>query len=359
MTPQDIAQYRLYNQQIAASQFNEPGQVVAWLGAMQAQDYPGAKWSIGLRLPAATEAGVEQAIAARSIVRTWPMRGTLHFVAAEDVRWLLQLLTPRVIAQTAGRYRQLELDEAAFARSKELFVQALQGGRQLTRDEMFTVLERAGVSPAGQRGYHILVRCAQDGLICFGPPQGKQQTFTLLDEWLPPAKKLGRDEALAELTRRYFTGHGPATIQDLAWWSGLTLTDARAGLEQVKGQLRQETVNGQTYWMSPDMPALTKDAPTVYLLPGFDEYLLGYTDRSAVLEAVHAPKIQPGSNGMFSPTIVIEGRVAGVWKRTLKKDTVTLNLSPFAPFSPAQRQAIGAAAERYRTFVGISAAVVS
>lgn len=354
MTPNDIANYRLANQHIAAPRLKEPGQVVVWLGAMQAQDYAGAKWSIGLRLPNATDADIEQAIADRTIVRTWPMRGTLHFVAAADVRWLLKLLTPRVIAQTAGRSRQLELDEAIFARSKELFAGALQGGKHLTRAEMQQLLEEDGISTAGQRGYHILVRSAQDGLICFGVPQGKQQTFTLLDEWIAPTKDLERDEALAELARRYFTGHGPATIRDLAWWSGLTLTDARAGLEQVKTQLRQETVNGQTYWLSPETPILAGASPTAYLLPGFDEYLLGYTNRSIVLEPAHAPKIVPGNNGVFMPTVVINGQVAGLWKRTLKKDTVTITLSPFASFSQTESQAIHPAAERYRRFAGLS-----
>jgi hypothetical protein len=359
MTPQDIAQSRLYQQQIASTKFKAPGQVVAWLGALQAQDFAGAKWSIGLRLPEATEAGIEQAIAAKTIVRTWPMRGTLHFVAAEDARWMLKLLTPRIIAQTAGRHRQLELDEATFARSKELFAQALQGGQQLTRDEMQQLLEGANISTAGQRGYHILVRSAQDGLICFGVPSGKQQTFTLLDEWTPATKSLERDEALAELAKRYFMSHGPATIQDLAWWSGLTLTDARAGLEQVKSKLSQETVNGQTYWLSPDMPVIEADSPTAYLLPGFDEYMLGYTDRSAIVEAIHAQKIVPGKNGVFNPTIVIDGKVMGTWKRTVKKDTVTITLSPFASFSQAQNRAIGVAAEHYGRFVGTSNLVVS
>ncbi|NJN96892.1 MAG: winged helix DNA-binding domain-containing protein [Anaerolineales bacterium] len=356
MTNLDIINRRLNNQHIAAPRVQEPGQVVAWLGAMQAQDYAGAKWSMGLRLPDATDVDIEQAIAAKTIVRTWPMRGTLHFVAAADIRWLLKLLTPRVIAQTAGRYRQLELDEATFARSKELFAGALQGGQQLTRTEMQQILEEAGIATTGQRGYHILVRSAQDGLICFGVPQGKQQTFTLLDEWLAPTPARERDEALAELARRYFIGHGPATIHDLARWAGLTLTDARVGLAQVKTQLRQETVNDQTYWLPPDIPTLPEHSPAAYLLPGFDEYLLGYTDRSAVLAPAHAPKVVPGNNGVFMPTVVLNGQVAGLWKRTLKKDTLTLTLSPFASFSQAETQAIHLAAERYRRFVG--AAVV-
>ena len=359
MTPQDIAQYRLYYQQIAKTKFKAPSQVVSWLGALQAQDYAGAKWSIGLRLPDATDIDIEQAIADKTIIRTWPMRGTLHFVAPEHVRWMLELLTPRIIAQSAGRYRQLELDDVIFSRSKELFAKALQGGKQLTRDEMHQLLERANISTEGQRGYHILCRSAQDGLICFGAPSGKQQTFTLLDEWTPPTKSLERDEALAELVKRYFTSHGPATLPDFVWWSGLTVTDAKAGLEMVKSQLIQEIVNGQTYWMSPDMPVIADNSPTTYLLPGFDEYMLGYTDRTAVLEAIHSQKITPGNNGMFSPTIVIDGKVAGTWKRTFKKDTVVMAVSSFTSFSEAQSRAISAAAKRYSTFVGMSPMIVS
>jgi hypothetical protein len=358
MTPQDIAQYRLYNQQIARTRFNTPGQVVSWLGALQAQDYAGAKWSVGLRLPDATNTDIEQAIADKTIIRTWPMRGTLHFVEAADVHWLLALLAPRVIAQTAGRYRQLELDEATFARSKALFVKTLEGGQQLTRDELYQLLEEAGISTAGQRGYHMLGRAAQDRLICFGVPSGKQQTFVLLDEWAPQTKKLERDEALAELARRYFTSHGPASLPDFARWAGLTVTDATAGLEMVKSDLTQETVNGQTYWLPLDMPAMVDEPPAIYLLPGFDEYMLGYKDRSAILDPAYAQKIVPGNNGIFYPTIVIEGRVAGVWKRTFKKDTVVIETSPFTPLSEAQKQAISAAAEHFGRFVGLSPRVV-
>lgn len=381
MTLSEITRLRLYNQRIAATHFTTPGEVVAWLGAMQAQDYAGAKWSIGLRLPEATDEMIEQAIAAKTIVRTWPMRGTLHFVAPEDARWLLTLLTPRVIAQTAGRYRQLQLDEAIFARSKELFAKALQGGKQLTREEMYQLLERDNISAEGQRGYHILCRSAQDGLICFGAPSGKQQTFTLLEEWAPQAKLLEREEALATLTRRYFTGHGPATVPDFAWWAGLTLTEARAGLELVKSNLHQETIGGQTYWLAPETPGIAthspsvmeplhpeyagieggrgsitgrmadKASPPIFLLPGFDEYMLGYKDRRVILEAIHAQKIVPGNNGIFNPTLVIEGKVVGIWKRTFKKETVIITVSPFEALSEAEKEAIGPVAERYGRFV--------
>jgi hypothetical protein len=349
----DIALFRLVNQGIATPTFALPGEVVSWLGALQAQDYSGALWSIGLRMASATERAVEQALAQRAIVRTWPMRGTLHIVAAQDVRWLLALLTPRMIAQTASRYRQLELDEATFARSKEVFARALQGGKQLTREEMLQFLEQANIATTGQRGYHILARAAQDGLICFGAPSGKQQTFALLDEWVAPTPTLARDEALAELTRRYFTSHGPATLQDLVRWAGVTVAEAKVGLAAATQSLIQTTIDGQSYWMADSPRVPSNGDTTVHLLPGFDEFILGYGDRSAMLDPAYAQRICPGGNGVFNPTLVIDGKVAGTWKRSFKKGAVLIELAPFRSLTPVENQAISAAADRYGEFLGL------
>jgi hypothetical protein len=352
----NIGLARLTNQRITSRPFAQPSQVVAWLGAMQAQDYTGVLWSIGLRMSEATEQSVEQALAERSFVRTWPMRGTLHFVAAADVRWMLALLTPRMVAQTASRYRQLELDEATFARSKELFVTLLQGGKQLTRDELYQHLEQANITPTGQRGYHLLGRAAQDALICFGAPRGKEQTFTLLDEWIPPTKSLTREEALSELARRYVTSHGPVTLQDLVRWAGITVAEAKAGLAMVGGELIQETIDGQGYWLPYTSPEATANTTAAHLLPGFDEYLLGYGDRSAVLDPAYANLICPGGNGVFRPTLVINGQVVGTWKRLLKKGKVVITPNPFTSFADAERAALVTAAERYTTFLGLQLA---
>jgi hypothetical protein len=357
MITYEITHLRLRNQRIACTSFTAPGEVVAWLGAMQAQDYAGAKWSIGLRLADSTDAAIEQAIAARTIVRTWPMRGTLHFVAPADARWMLALLTPRIIAGSARRMHQLELDEATIARSKELFARGLEGDRRLTRDEMYQLLERAGISTAGQRGYHMLARAAQDAVICFGAPSGKEQTFVLLDEWAPQAKSLTGEEALAELTRRYFTSHGPATLQDFMWWSGLAAADAKRGLEAARPALSQETIDGRVYWLSPQAPSIRNPQPTIYVLPGFDEYLLGYRDRSAVLDPAFARQVCPGGNGVFFPTIVIDGRVVGTWKRTLKKGKIVMTPSPFYGMSEVEYGAFAKAAERYGAFMGLPVAV--
>jgi hypothetical protein len=354
MTISDVARLRLNNQHIARAKFERPGDVVARLGAVQAQDYLGSLWAVGLRLRNAVEADIEQALADRTIIRTWPMRGTLHFVAAADARWMLELLTPRVVANNSQRLlRQFDLDESAFARSKDLFERALEGGKRLTRNAMYKALEAGGVSAAGQRGLHILWRLAQDGVVCFGARQGKQQTFVLLDEWAPKAKRMSRDESLAELAKRYFTSRGPATLQDFAWWSGLTIADAGAGIDMAKRSLAKEAINGQTYWLASSMTFTKDPSPTAYLLPAYDEYTVAYKDRSAVLDPAYA-KLPNYGHGIFNPTIVMDGQVVGTWKRALKKGSLTITPSSFAILKRAETRAISKAASRYGKFLGAS-----
>jgi hypothetical protein len=351
----DIACRRLLNQHIAQTTFEKPGDVVAWLGAVQAQDYLGALWAVGLRTRHAAEADIEQAIADKTIVRTWLMRGTLHFVAPADARWMLKLLTPRVVAATARRHlQQYDLDDATIAHCREVILDALQGGKQMARSAMHEVLGAAHIPTANQRGLHILWRLAQEGVICFGARKGKQQTFALLDEWAPAAKTMERDEALAELAQRYFTSHGPATLQDLVWWSGLTTADARAGLEMAKPHLANETVDGKTYWRSQTMPVVKDVPPTAYLLPNYDEYLVGYKDRSAVYDPAHA-KLATSSTGIFTSAMVLNGQVVGIWKRAFKNGSVVITLSPFAALAKAEYQAFVEAAKRYGAFLDLPA----
>ncbi|HYG64018.1 MAG TPA: winged helix DNA-binding domain-containing protein [Thermoanaerobaculia bacterium] len=350
----DIAHRRLRSQRIAGTGFKKPGEVVAWLGAVQAQDYLGSLWALGTRMKTATEEAVEQAIADRTVVRTWPMRGTLHFVAPADVRWMLALLTPRVIAGTQWRYRQLDLDQALFDRSRDLLTRTLEGGRQITRGALFEILDAAGIATTGQRGINILNRLAMDGLLCFAARQGKQPAFALLEEWVPPGRMLERDEALAELAGRYFTSHGPATLQDFTWWSGLTVADTKLGIELAGSRLEKEVFEGRDYW-SVAAETGTGPAPRAYLLPPFDEYTVAYKDRSAVLDPAHGGVMS--SNGIFYPTIVLDGQVIGTWKRTFKKGSVVIALSPYAPIKKKDRKAVAEAAERYGAFLGMPAVV--
>lgn len=356
MTTMDIPQQRLLNQHLAAPTFTDPHDVVRWFGAVQAQDYLGSLWAIGLRMQQATDRIIERAIADRTIVRTWPMRGTLHFVAAEDIRWILALTAPRMLARMAGRFRQLELDDTVFDASRTLLTNSLQGGNQLTRDVIYKLLESNGISPAGQRGIHILGRLSLEGTICFAAREGKQFTFALFDEWVGESRRLERDEALAEMTKRYFTSHAPATIQDFVWWSGLTVKDARAGLELVGRSLVGEIIDGRAYWLSPDPIQPAGTSTMGYLLPYYDEYTVAYKDRSALLDPEFA-RLTTSGNGILYPTIVVDGRVVGTWRRTIKRDAVVINLQPFGGLTDAQMQTIGAAADRYGKFLGLNASI--
>ncbi|MFN2512375.1 MAG: winged helix DNA-binding domain-containing protein [Pyrinomonadaceae bacterium] len=352
MTSLDVARLRLHNQHLSSTAFKKPADVVKWLGAVQAQDYYGAKWAIGQRMVGATDDAIEKAFADGRILRTHIMRPTWHFVAPADIRWMLRLTAPRVNASNGHYHRQLELDDAVFRRSNKALAASLRGGIQLTRDALRNILEQAGVSTQGLRFVHILARAEIDGVICSGARRGKQFTYALLDERAPHTKALAADEALADLTQRYFTSHGPATLQDFVWWSGLTTADARAGIDMIQRRLVQEVIDGQTYWLPPSMPSRQGSSRTAYLLPAYDEYLVAYKDRSAALGTKSGKRAAPG-NAVFSSSIVIGGRVVGYWKRSFKQDSVVIAVSPVAPFSKADARAVDEAAQRYGSFLGM------
>ena len=353
MTGMNIGRVRLANQHVTRPTLDDPAEVVRHLGAVQAQDFLGGLWAVGLRTRGATESVVEDAIARRAIIRTWPMRGTLHFVTAEDARWMTSLMSPRVLAGAASRFRQLELDANTFARSADVAVRALEGGKCVRRDAMYSQWNDAGIPTHDSRGLHILGYLAQTGVLCFGPRDGKQHTFTLLEEWLPAVRARDRDEALGELARRYFTSHGPATVHDLAWWSGLTLADLRIGLEHAKPQLESTEIGDRTFWFAPS--ATPRPAKTAYLLPAWDEFTVGYRDRNDMLDSKYAVRVNAGG-GVLRPVTVIDGQVLGTWQRTLGKGGVTVEPTWFKTIAPDARRAFDAAIDRYARFIGMEAA---
>jgi hypothetical protein len=354
MTRLDIARQRLRNQHIAEARLRKPGDVVGWLGAVQAQDYAGAKWALGLRLQGATDDDIDQAFADGSVLRTHLMRPTWHFVAPVDIHWLLALTAPRVHAVNAFMYRKLELDSAILKRSSAALAKALRSGNQLTRDELRGVLQKAGIATDdGLRLAYILMHAELDGVVCSGARRGKQFTYALVKERAPHAKTLGRDEALAELAGRYFMSRGPATVQDFAKWSGLTITDAKRGLEAVTAQLRQEVVDGQAYWFSTSTPSAKDASPTAYLLSIYDEYISGYKDRRAIGEAEVGAKLSALGNAL-SYIIVVDSQIVGTWKRTLRKDAVVIETNLFTRLTTAENRAVAVAAQRYGDFLQLS-----
>jgi len=339
-------------QRIGHKPFASPDATVRWFGAVQAQDYLGSLWAIGLRTRAATEASVERALAERSIVRTWPLRGTLHFVAAEDARWMLNLCAPRTLARNARRLKQeYGIDGPLIARSAKVVTDALSGSNGLSRPDLYRRLESAGIATGASRGLHLLWWHAHEGLICLGPRAGKQQTFVLLDEWLPATTPKSRDDALAELARRYFTSHGPATARDFAWWSGLAAADAEIARESIAHELQSITIDAQMYWQAAGTPA-ARTQPGCHLLPAYDEYTVAYQDRSAVISSHIAARADSG-RGIFYPAIVVDGQVAGTWSRQLQKASVAISCRPFARLDRDQSRQLAVAAQRYAQFLGL------
>jgi Winged helix DNA-binding domain len=347
VTLQDILQTRLINQRVSGSRIKDITTLTHWFGAIQAQDYYGSLWAISLRTGFPSEEKILKAVADRLIVRSWPMRGTIHYVAAEDLRWMLALLSDRVLARCKGLFRSSELTGKVFSNAEKFLVTKLRGRRSMTRAEVYEVWEKNKIPTDNQRGLHILMLLALNGIICYGSHRGAQPTFALLDEWLPSFPKLTREEALRELATRYFQSHGPATLRDFTWWSGLSATDAKKAVALVEDKFHQEIVGGQPYWLGHHV---ARAKSSLRLLPAYDEYTVAYKDRSAFLDPAYGDL---SGNGIFRPVILDHGILIGIWKRTILKDRVEIKATPFKSFTKIQKEGIGNAAAQYGAFLGM------
>jgi hypothetical protein len=346
----DIALIRLRNQRLVGPGLDTPAAVVGWLGAVQSQDYGGAKWALGQRMKRASDAAIERAFDAGEILRTHVLRPTWHFVLPSDIRSLLELTAPRVKAAMRYYDRQLELDDASFARCHEAIRGGLKGERHLTRNELGRVLFEAGIEAQGQRLGHIMMRAELDAVICSGPRRGKQFTYALMDERVPASPTFAREDALAELTRRYFMSHGPALAQDFAWWSGLTISDANQGLELARESLSELTVESRTYWYagSARPPKVTR--PILHLLPNYDEHLVAYKERSAAFDRERVASLGRRENVLANHLITLNGQVVGGWRREGSKPGAAIETTLIAKLNAAERKALQAAEARLTKF---------
>ena len=347
----DIARLRLSAHHMTNNLFDTPEEVARHMVAMQAQDYEGGLWSLGLRTKKSTRADVEQAIRNRKIIRTWPMRGTLHVVHADDVWWLLDLLAPRATAAAASRrVNQLGLTDEIVAEAEMVLRSELKGGKSIARGKVVELLAAnvRGIKIDTQHTQHLMRNFGERGVICFGPHEGKQPTFVLLEEWVPRRETKPHSEALAELAKRYFTSHGPASLKDFVGWGKMTMIDARTGLEAAKKDLTEVSIEGETYYCAPNL--VPAKPSSILLLPGFDEYLLGYKNRDAILLKEHAGKVVPGGNGMFLATVLEDGQVIGLWKRRILRNDVVFTYDYFVDGKGLTDQAEA----RYKSFMGVA-----
>jgi hypothetical protein len=334
---------------------------VRWLVGVQSQDYPGAKWGLGQRTRNIKDADLDRLYNQGAILRTHVMRPTWHLVLPDDIRWMLSLTAPRVKAIQAHYDRALEIDQKLLRRTFTVIEKAVRDGSYKTRSELADALERDGIPARGQRLGHLVAYAELDALIVSGPLRGKQFTYALLDERAPSARRLGREEALAELTLRYFTGHGPAQVNDFAWWSGLTVADAKRGLALAGEALAREVIGGKSYWSSPDAPRASVRKPVVHLLPNYDEFLIAYRDRAASLDPARQFDTAPFPYGsLLAHVVVLNGQVWGGWKRrvTDKKDKkVVIELGPLDVLDKEETAALQEAAGDLARFLGTSVTI--
>jgi len=350
MNLRDISTIRLISHQIAAPQLKSAKAIVDWMGAMQAQDYAMAKWAIGCRLPGSTDQMIERAINKGEILRTHLLRPTLHLVSQDDIYWMQALTAHQIKARLKSRHKELELSETVFNKSNAIIENALTGGKQLTREELEAEIEKADIATINNRGYHLLVWAELDGLVCSGATKGGKHTYALLEERVKKTHPITKEEALAKLARKYFTSHGPATLKDFVWWSGLSVSDANHGLEMAKSEFVSVTVDSHTYWLADSFSPSQNDGKSAYLLPAFDEFIISYKDRSAALSLERFNKAV-SNNGVFRPVIVFNGQVMGVWKRSMKKDKVILETELFEQTDRRLESLIEIAAKQFGYFI--------
>ena len=347
----NIPSTRLLNQRLMGNKNDNVQKVVEYFGAIQSQDFPAAKWSLGIRLKNSTNISIEKAYDEGVILRTHIMRPTWHFVSPSDIRWMQKLTSNRVKALMGHYNRRLELNDKVFAKSNTAIVKALQNQNFLTRQELKQVLENVGITTEIQRLAHLIIWAELDGIITSGPMKGKQFTYALVDERVTKTKEISREESLAELSLKYFQSHGPAQIKDFAWWSGLTIKDVNEGLSMVSSKLSNIALNGKTYWFSKDTENIEENFQKVFLLSVYDEYFIGYTDRSNILKEEYR-KVLPVGNALLTSLVIINGQVEGTWKRKISKNSVEFRVLPFKKINLRIKEAVEEETKKYAGFFG-------
>jgi hypothetical protein len=346
-----IAKYRLTSQQIAETGFKSPMEMVEWFCAVQGQEYAQTKWGLGLRLPHLKDADMENDINEGKILRTHLLRPTWHLVSAEDIRWLLTLTAPRVHIANAYMYRKIELDAKTLNPCMDIIIRLLQGNKHLTRDEINQAFAKNGILASGHRLSYIMMYAELEKIVCSGIRQGNQFTYALFDERVKPARHITDDEALNRLTAQYFKSRGPATVQDYATWSGLALKDCKRGLETVKNKLHAITADGAEYYVSDDAVFTGKPVEDICLLPIYDEYIMGYKDRSAIMEYAKSRKAE--SSFKYDCMIIYDGQIIGTWKRTITSKRIELKYDLFSTLTDVQQEKFRDAMNRFARFNGL------
>lgn len=347
----DIAKVRLASQHLVQRKLHTAKEIVSWMGAMQAQDYAMVKWAVGMRLLQATVDTIHTAIDQGDIFRTHVLRPTWHLVSADDIHWMLELSAPQIKALLKSRHKQLEITDKVISKSNNVITKTLSQSGYATREKLVAELEKAHIATADNRAAHLLMWAELEGVICNGKTIEKKQTYALLSERIPRKETITRDEALARLAKKYFLSHCPATLQDFIWWSGLSVRDARRALGMIQSEVVAENIYEQTYWFPHSYTVPKSDEESVFLLPAFDEFIISYRDRSASLLPEYKQRAI-SRNGIFWPVIVIDGQVQGLWRRTVKNNTVVVETDLFGQLPTATKRTMEEKAITFGEFIG-------
>jgi len=343
-----ITNIRLYHHQLLGTGYTMPHQIVAHFGIVQAQDFNSAKWAIGVRLSECTEKMIHEAFDRGEILRTHILRPTWHLVTPENIRWMLKLSVKRIVQSMKSRDRELGLTDDTYVKCYRVIEKGLEKEDFLTREELMNILHFAGIMVDSSQMNHVIIGAEANGIVCSGILREKKHTYALLEKRVPAEQPLGKEESLAKLARMYFTGHGPATLHDFVWWSGLTVGEARQGLESVQSEFVSETIDGQKYWMPDTNLRPSAGRNILHLLPAFDEYLVGYKHRMAAITSKNHKKAI-STNGVFRPVVIKDGQVIGLWKKASSAKKV-ITVTPFETLNHETLQSIDKEEEKFRAF---------
>lgn len=349
MTPSEIILNRLINQQIATPVYTSPKDLTNWMGALQAQDYNMVKWAIGMRLKDCNENTVQDAINKGELIRTHVLRPTWHFVSSDDVYWMLALNAEKIKSSMRARHNFLGLNPEIIKKSQSKIIKMLEEVDFLERDEIINRLFETKIVSDTHQVYHILTFSELDGLICSGPEINNKPTFTLLEKRVPVKIKYTREESIALLTKKYFQSHGPATIKDFVWWSGLNNTEAKKGIEMNKPEIKFVTEGMDNYWYFAENSDTGIDNYQIYLLPAFDEFIISYRERKFIIADDNYSKLI-SNNGIFRPVIIFKRQAIGTWKRTVRKKTKEIDLLLFENTMKLSAKSLRQSLKKYQEY---------
>lgn len=344
-----ITDIRTVSQQLLNPLFDNPKELVSWMGAVQAQNYSMAKWAVGVRTKDATIDTVEQSLRKGEILRTHILRPTWHFVSSGDIRWMLNLTGHRVCLALKSWCKKLGISDNLYTKTLRLFEKILDGNEGLTKQEIFDEFVKKGFEPNADIVNSFILYAESQGFICSGVEKNGNHTYALLDERVPLSNNYTKEESLAMLATKYFCSHSPASLQDFTWWSGLSISEAKQAVKLIEHDLIADRYGALNLFVHHSYAKGVQTNDVLHFLPSYDEYLISYKDRSTVMKPEFYHKAF-NNFGIFQPVILYNGQIVGNWKKMIKKGEIYIEHTFFKKEPAINSKLIKAATKNYNMF---------